>query len=615
MAVCAGARASVKSENPQCDSLKNLLKTQSLTKEDQFRIYFEITGHYAGYAPDSVLVYAPLALSVAKGMNGMDAERHLYLHHHMGAAHTFRGNYDSAFVCYDRAMEIAVKAGNRLWEAGTLSLKVFSHAYQGKYISAIDCALKVIAICDDIAEEGNEVNVNTLTNLGELYRRMNNYGMSIYYLDRAAEMCERMEPGGHYEWRVAHVYNEYSATYLERGDMERALAYALKADSVNVHGFVMNRSGTKGLLASIYLQQNDYGRALEAARESLEHADVLKDKSLYLNARKTLSDIYLAQRRYPEAEAEALLAWQADSTHFDESRAVALNLALANIHLHNAEKAERYLKKYSEMNRQYSEKSFHNTVSELAVKYEVEKKEIRISSLERQKILYVSICIIGALLAVAVGLVFRQKIRNERKQKQIIAAHAVMEGEAQERKRLARDLHDGLGGMLSAVKLGIAGDDPRLQHIKEQLDLCIKELRRMAHHLMPLSLSQSGLKVALEDYCLSFPNVRFHFYGEDRRIDEQLELVIYYCAYELVNNSIKHARATLIDVQLILGDDSVLLTVCDDGCGFDKTSSRHGAGLKNISDRVAVFNGKMDTATSPGKGTETNIELKLAVNC
>ncbi|MDR1115342.1 MAG: tetratricopeptide repeat protein [Tannerella sp.] len=604
--VCIGIRASddtLGEAGPAGDSF-HAVKAPPLTKREQFKIYNEKTGYYAGFAIDSVLLYGPTALALAKELREKEAERTLY--HHIGVAYDFRGNYDSAFICYDKARAIDVATGDRPGEAATLSLMIFSYARQGKYVTAIDYSLEVLAIYESIEEQRNRTYINALTNLSELYRRMNSPGMAIQYLDRAAELCEELEKDIHYMLRMAHINNEYAANYLEQGNLEKALEYALKADNTE-HG-IINKCNTKWMLASIYLRLGESDRALQSAMESLELADILKDKVLYMDVRKVLSDIYLAQGRYPEAESEALEAWQADSTRLDESRVIALNIALANIYMHDAGKAAYYLRKYSEMNRKYSEKSFHNTVSELTIKYETEKKEMRISSLERQKILYVSINLIGVLLALALWIVFRQKIRSERKEKQLAAARAMLEGEKEERKRLARDLHDGLGGMLSLVKLGVAGEE-HLQHLNGKIDLCIKELRRIAHHLTPFSLAQSGLKVALEDYCFSFSNVRFHFYGEDRRFDEQIELVVYYCVCELVNNSIKHARATGINVQLILTGEQVTLTVQDDGCGFDKSLQTQGAGLKNIADRIAIFNGKMDIITSPGNGTETNIEM------
>jgi signal transduction histidine kinase len=127
---------------------------------------------------------------------------------------------------------------------------------------------------------------------------------------------------------------------------------------------------------------------------------------------------------------------------------------------------------------------------------------------------------------------------------------------------------------------------------------------------MPISL-QLGLKTALDDFSAQFPNVRFHFFGKEKRIDERIEFVVYCCANELVNNSVQQSGAQNIDIQLVQGDDYITFTVEDDGCGFDDNSATKGMGLKSIRDRVASCGGKMDVVTSQGKGTETTIEIKI----
>jgi signal transduction histidine kinase len=202
-----------------------------------------------------------------------------------------------------------------------------------------------------------------------------------------------------------------------------------------------------------------------------------------------------------------------------------------------------------------------------------------------------------------------QKIRNSRKERQLVAAKAVQDGEIGERERLAKDLHDRLGGSLSAVKIGLKNAES-LQSLSDKLDQCIQEVREITHNLMPRSL-HVGMKAALEDFAAQFPIVHFHFFGEEKRIKERLEFIIYCCANELVTNSIRYSGAENINVQLVQGEKHVSLTVQDDGCGFDEKTVSQGIGLKNIRDRVASCNGKLDIASSPDKGTETIIELRV----
>ena len=168
----------------------------------------------------------------------------------------------------------------------------------------------------------------------------------------------------------------------------------------------------------------------------------------------------------------------------------------------------------------------------------------------------------------------------------------------------------GDSGNLSAIKLELNKHAEALQNVRDQLDKCISDIRDTAHDLMPASL-QFGMKVALGDFAAQFPNVRFHFFGEEKRIGERMEFVVYCCANELVNNAIKHSGAENINLQLIQDEKHVTLTVSDDGCGFDEKTAIKGFGLKSIKNRVASCNGKIDIVTSPGMGTETTIELKI----
>ena len=592
------------------DSLKNILETQSLPDNRKMEIYRDITYIFGKFAQDSVFVYAPKAIELARKQKDYVSITGLY--NCIGVTYCFKSNYDSAFIYFDRVKELAREQGNKSFERDVLTFIAFAYAKQGKYNTAVDYYLKSLKI--SIPDE--EINVNAyakvLANLSEINRRLGNTETAIQYLKQAEENCNQMMKYSKeaYLWRMPQIYNEYAYNYMDQGNWEEALRYALKAESINDYKGVVHMCYTKGLLATIYLQRNDFDRALRYAKESYEQADILKDKNLYANAGKILSDVYLAQKRYLEAETEALKVRQTDSTDIDESRPIAYNIALANIYMNNKEKAAYYLKKYSELNDQYSKKSFQTTMSDLAVKYEIDKKEMRIASLEKERRLYLWLDAAGGLLLISMGLVLLQTIRNSRKERQLVAAKAVQDGEMRERARIAEDLHDRLGGSLSAVKIGLKNaENP--QNVSDKLDECIKEVREITHNLMPRSLRLSGMKTALEDFTTQFPNVHFHFFGEEKRIKDRLEFIVYCCANELVTNSLRHSNAKNINVQLIQSEKHVSLTVQDDGCGFGEKDIIPGIGLKNIRDRVASRNGKLDIVSSVGKGTETIIELKV----
>jgi signal transduction histidine kinase len=212
-----------------------------------------------------------------------------------------------------------------------------------------------------------------------------------------------------------------------------------------------------------------------------------------------------------------------------------------------------------------------------------------------------------------------QKVIQLEQEKQLVATQAVLDGETAERSRLARDLHDGLGGMLSVVKLNLKDmqhyavidgpDVARFDKALGMLDQSIDELRRVAHHIMPEALMRYGLKVSLEDFCHAVPGAHFEYLGENPRLDSRLEVLIYRCAYELINNAVKHAKASIINVQLMIDSGVISLTVHDNGVGFDVQSKGNGTGLENIRTRIAAYNGKMTIHSSPEEGTEISIEI------
>src|SRR5690606_2190790 len=180
-------------------------------------------------------------------------------------------------------------------------------------------------------------------------------------------------------------------------------------------------------------------------------------------------------------------------------------------------------------------------------------------------------------LAVSKRKLAEEETQRLEQEKQLVAVQATLDGEAAERTRLAKDLHDGLGSMLSLVKFNLpqmnggaaleAVDVSRFQKALGMLDESIQELRRVAHHMMPESLLRYGLKVSLSDFCDAIPSVEFHYFGEEKRLPEKLEILVYRCVHELVNNALKHAQASQINVQLIQETNRISFTVQDNGIG------------------------------------------------
>ncbi len=217
------------------------------------------------------------------------------------------------------------------------------------------------------------------------------------------------------------------------------------------------------------------------------------------------------------------------------------------------------------------------------------------------------------------------KLLKQEQQNNIFSA--MIEGQEKERKRLAIDLHDGLGGRLSGISLNLSKldkDQPQ-QYPKKQLKKVMKdlndsltELRNIARNMMPETLVKFGFRAALKDYCSSMTRsdtkVTLQFYGSDKDISIQQQVTLYRIIQELINNAIKHAKATEVLVQYIREDNTIDITVEDNGIGIDNKvleKKGSGMGLDNLKTRVAYLKGNMDFLTEKDEGTTVNIYINI----
>ena len=403
-----------------------------------------------------------------------------------------------------------------------------------------------------------------------------------------------------------------------------------------VRGTPVNYADLCEALVKVYLMKGKYQEALACAAECKYAAEWLGDPYMHTLTWNIYADIYRAQGRYSECRTAALKAWNIDSVSINTAPVSAFNIAFASAMLGRHGEAARFFVAYDRMMNERTDRNYHEALSQLEVLYETEKKQQQIAALEKEKHFYILIGVSGALiLLLAFGLLFyrhrlnrgkrelaERKVKQLEQERQLVATLALLDGENAERTRLARDLHDGLGSMLSVVKLHLHSikefssltetDAERLAKARDMLDELVVELRRVAHNLMPTSLSHCGIKAALEDFCSSIPMADFRFFGEDTHLDSRLEILIYRCAYELVNNAMKHAEASRINVQLTVDESLVSLSVQDNGKGFGSDTVTYGAGFTNIRNRISAYNGKISIYSSPGAGTEVTIEIELA---
>ncbi len=243
----------------------------------------------------------------------------------------------------------------------------------------------------------------------------------------------------------------------------------------------------------------------------------------------------------------------------------------------------------------------------------------------------IALILLGIVLtALVVNAINRIKIKRiARRQK--IQLKAIVETEEKERKRIAADLHDGVGQLLSRVKinLGLAEDEFDESEGSKSMELVVQskqaveeimtELRNISYNLLPPSLDQFGLAVAIAEEVSKLkdnPNLHVHFDNAtvDSKFDPKIEIVLFRVFQEILQNALKHADASDITIQLIQHETSLLLMIEDNGNGFEVQKAIRkidSSGLKNIYSRVQFINGKMHIDSRPGNGANTTIEIPL----
>ncbi len=304
--------------------------------------------------------------------------------------------------------------------------------------------------------------------------------------------------------------------------------------------------------------------------------------------------------------------------------------------------AYKYKNIFSNLNDSILDASYLQSMASAQHKYKVEKKdkEILLLNTTNQKKSTLNKILIGSATSLLfIGLLgyrnfkTKQKLQQTQitqleKDKQLLAVDAMLKGQEEERSRLAKDLHDGLGGMLSGVKLSFVNmkenmvmDAPSVHSFEAsilQLDNTIAELRKVAHNLMPEALVKFGLKNAVLDFCNSMQlssktKIIFEQMGNDRPLSNTADLYIYRIIQELINNAMKHAEPNQILVQLTKAEKNILITVENDGKDFDTSAIKNatGIGMQSVQQRVNYFTGKIDITSDKKNGTSINIELNV----
>lgn len=536
------------------------------------------------------------------------------LNNNLGVIHYLNGDLEGALLFFMSAVKFYEEN-----DAGNFNLGFGYGNISTTYadLKKLDNAVVYSKKAFEFAEKVNNRNLLMSASIshGNNLIKQKRYDEFMPYLKKAKLIAEDLKNKYNlylYYSNVAEYYYNIANYNQSLNNYKQALQYAREMDSPNEISYTLSSIGT------CYLYLENYRMASENLLQAEKIAKENQLKNVEQQTYEALSDLGEKTGDYKNAL-------------YYKSRFIAIK---------DSAYAEENIKRIEFLDAQYQSAKKEKDILALQKDKQIQAFSIR----QKSTLNYILIGSVAALLIV-VFLVYgnlrnrqqlakqqdelqQQRISELEKDKQLVAVDSLLKGQEEERSRLAKELHDGLGGLLSGVKFSLSNMKDNLivtpdnmavfERSLDMLDTSIKELRRVAHNMMPEILTKFGLDEALKEYCSTVNAtkllvVKYQSLGMEARLDKATEIIVYRIVQELLNNILKHAAASETFIQLIQEKNRLNIVVEDNGKGFDIAllENSKGAGWANIRSRVEYLKGQLDIHSEPGKGTLGNIEFSV----
>ena len=609
---CLSALAYNDHRNARVDSLEAALRSSNPPKDEELlRAYDELMRGWLPYDGKKAEYYGRKALALSYELDGLNVRQNVI--RHFAQMHYAREEHDEAIRLFQWALAVVdtMEQSGRYKQMDIDDARSCTYGAIGNDYNIQDknhLAIHYYQLALPIFEKYNWTESQTILyhNIGELYLTMGN----LQEAERNYLMAVKKSEASGDSLMMAIARKGLFKVYTRQDDYKQAKATAEKCYAYyHPHRTEEPEDYPVVLAAMTRLNMMNGHENLTVAKTYIQEALTLADSLRF----EDKSDVYaaacevaMAEKQWQQALGYALQTIRPDSLATTADASCYKMLAEIYTQLGQKDKASLYINKVYEVMTRYATDHYQSGFSQMEVLYETEKKEAQIAALDKERGLYLWLLAAAIGLIVLLAVLFIYRHLAHRRQKALLAAKVALETEAKERHILARELHDSLGGMLSLLRLKIGGNASKDETLR-LLDTTHTELRRISHHLMPEELLRGGLVSALRDFARSVPGAAFQTYG-DIRLSKEWELTLYRCAYELVNNAMKYAEATHIDVQLMQTAHEVTLTVSDNGKGM---GDGNGMGLQNIRERIEPYHGTLRIVSGENEGTEINLTLPL----
>lgn len=593
---------------------------------------------------DTAMIYALEAKALAqKGEYGRGLGN---AWNNIGNIYLYQGKFPQSLVCHSTSLRIQEKAGNKMGIASSYNNMGNIYFYQGNYPEALQSYLNAMKIYKSLDSSAAVLPMlaSAYNNIGNINFIQENYPAALQYYISGKQIREKIGDQHGLAASYGNIGNVYYVLHKYDESLKNHTA------SLEIKKVIEDQSGlaaTYGNIGSVYFSQQKYPEALENFFASAELSKGLGISEVLANAYSNIGQVYIKQHKSPEAIRYLNMSLEIGRQlgNKEVMKNIYNGFAAADSAMGNWASAYKHYGLFVQYRDSLLNEENIKKITEEQMNFDFEQKEIKRKAAEdrkeakriadenakeeRRKLInwfvgasIVLILITGLLAFNRYRLKQKNIYQQQLNQQQKEQANAVMDTQEQERKRIAEDLHDSLGHLLSTAKLNLqmfpAGQKHLMESPLELLNQASTEIRNITFNLMPKTLEEEGLIPALNELASKVSNacpvkVMLQVHGmENVTLEKQTQFNIYRIIQEAVNNILKHANATEVSIQLIHQDRQLMIMIEDDGKGFDVGQmKKNGRGITNITTRAQWLKGTVAFDSHPGRGTTISIEIPL----
>ncbi len=570
--------------------------------ENQLSIIYRELGDY-----NQAIIHAENSLPYFESLE--DSKSVATVTNNLGIAYKYIGDYKKAQEAYIKSFAIREQRKDSLGMADShLDLGNFYY-FIGNNELALDHLAKSEALLVILEKDLQLSKVHSA--FGTVYENKNELDKALDYYQKSLSLKQKVE----IQENQDVLYNNLGIVSEKKNELDQALRYYQKSLAIKEQNGLNTSAEVYNNIANVFNHKKEYNNALDYYEKSLEEAIKSNNITLRLKVIGNISKAYTALERYDKS----VLYYNQYNTLRDSIDTSYKNALEFRVLYDKAIKRSELLKKDNEIIKKNNEINQANLAQAEA---QNNQKSTFITALSA------GIFLLGLLFYYSRRVVTqKQNIDELLKDQEIKSINTMIATQDSERKRIARELHDNLGGKLSVVKIHFKTVEDHLEELavddvsnyqlaNNLLDDACEEIRKIAYDMSSGELSNFGLVKAIQDLIISIEksnqiDIEFVDHNLEDRLDSKIELHIYRIVQELISNVLKHAKASELTIQILKNNEGLNLMAIDNGIGFNMQRVKKGMGIQNIKTRVEELHGELEIDSGKGNGTTITIQIPI----